>query len=47
LKQAGARQLAVESGLVNVPTRFQDVEPSIRLEHGLTTAGLLDRDGDR
>jgi len=41
------RQRAIESGLVKAPTPFQDVKPSIRLEHGRTTVDLLDRDDDR
>ena len=45
--EPGARQRAITSGLVRPPTRFQDIAPSIRLERGLTTADLLDRDGDR
>jgi hypothetical protein len=45
--QSGAVQRAIESGLVNPPTRFLDVAPLIRLGDGLTTADLLDRDGDR
>ena len=42
-----ALQRAIASGLVRPPTRFQDIAPSIRLEHGRTTEDLLDRDGDR
>lgn len=45
--EPGPLQRAIESGLVNPPTRFQDIAPSIRLQHGLTTEDLLDRDGVR
>jgi len=41
------RQRAIESGLFKAPTPFQDVTPSIRLEHGRTTVDLLDRDDDQ
>jgi predicted DNA-binding protein len=40
-------QAAINSGLVNPPSSFQDCAPSIYLKDGRTTADLLDRDGDR
>jgi predicted DNA-binding protein len=43
----GDLQAAVNSGLVNPPSSFQDFAPSIHLEGGRTTVDLLDRDGDR
>jgi hypothetical protein len=46
-REPDGRQRAIEAGLVKAPTPFQDIEPSVRLGYGVTTAELLDRDGDR
>jgi len=42
-----SRERALSQGLVKVPTPMRDVEPSIRLDSGMSTLDLLDRDGDR
>lgn len=42
-----ARQRAVRAGIVEPPTLFDDVIPSIELPANLTTLDLLDRDHDR
>jgi len=42
-----ARQRAVQAGLVEAPSLFNDVVPSIQLPANVTTLVLLDRDNDR
>ncbi len=44
---SSSRRQAPPGELVAAPTPYQDVTPSIRLAEGLSTAGLLDRNGDR
>ena len=39
-----SRDRAIASGLVDPPTPFRDVSPSITLRRGRTTLDLLDRD---
>lgn len=39
-----SRERAVRDGLVEPPTPFRDVVPSIELPGGLTSLDLLDRD---
>jgi len=42
-----ARQRAVQAGIVEAPSLFKDVVPSIQLPPNVTTLDLLDRDNDR
>ncbi|CAN5377467.1 hypothetical protein BH24ACT9_BH24ACT9_15850 [soil metagenome] len=42
-----AHQRAVQAGIVEAPSLFADVTPSIELPANVTTLDLLDRDHDR